>query len=121
MFVQRFVVQELLKRLGRRASGGRYQKPGKAEAMRRLPSLLRLGWALIRDKRIPSWQRSGVVLLLGLIFSPLDAVGNIPVLGQVWDFSLAVVVLDAFLQLAPAHVVNEHIVRLGLQKHIPLR
>jgi hypothetical protein len=59
--------------------------------------------------------------LVGLIISPLDLPGDIPIVGQVWDFTLAVVVLDAFIQLAPASVVNEHITRLGLANKVPLR
>jgi len=79
------------------------------------------GLALLRDNRIPAWQRATVVALLALVFTPIDVVNAIPVVGQFWDFTLAVVILDGFIQFAPAHVVNEHIVALGLQKKIPLR
>jgi hypothetical protein len=58
---------------------------------------------------------------LALVFSPIDVVGNIPVVGQFWDFTMAVTVLDFFVKWAPADVVNEHIKALGLQKRIPLR
>ncbi len=62
-----------------------------------------------------------VLGLLALIFSPLDFVGDIPVVGQFWDFTLAVVVLEWFIQWAPASVVNEHIRALRLEKKVPLR
>lgn len=115
---QSFIARHLLKRV----SGGKIQQPGKMQALARLPTLLRLGYALMRDERVPVWQRAAVVGALGLIFSPIDLPTNIPVVGQVWDFTLAVTVLDFFIQqLAPAHVVNEHIERLGLQGKIPLR
>ncbi len=104
-----------------RATKGKIQKPGRMQALMRLPTLLRIGYALIRDERVPIWMRAGVLGLLAVIFSPLDFMGNIPVIGQFWDFTLAVVVLDAFLQWAPAEVVNEHILRLGLQGKIKLR
>jgi uncharacterized membrane protein YkvA (DUF1232 family) len=116
MFVS-FIARQLLGRL----SGGKVTKPGKFQAVMRLPSLLRLGYALFRDDRVPIWMRALTVALVGLIFSPLDVVGDIPVVGQFWDFTLAVVVLDAFISLAPAEVVNEHISRLDLQDKIPLR
>lgn len=101
--------------------GGTISKPGRIQALMRLPTLLRLGYALIRDDRVPFWQRGAVLGVLGLIFSPLDVVGDVPVIGQFWDFTLSVVVLDAFIAMAPPHVVNEHITRLDIADKIPLR
>ncbi|MGH2441558.1 MAG: YkvA family protein [Chloroflexota bacterium] len=115
--MSRFLAAQALKRV----SGGKLNRPNKMQALMRLPTLLKLGYALMRDTRVPSWQRAGAVGLIGLILSPLDVVGDIPVVGQFWDFTLAVVVLDAFIQKAPAAVVNEHIIRLGLQDKVPLR
>jgi uncharacterized membrane protein YkvA (DUF1232 family) len=112
-----FFARHLVSRL----SGGKVSKPGKMQALVRLPILLRLGYALIRDERVPMWQRATVLGVLGLIFSPIDVVGDIPVVGQFWDFTLSVVVLDTFISMAPASVVNEHIVRLGVQDKVPLR
>jgi uncharacterized membrane protein YkvA (DUF1232 family) len=117
MMFRRFLAQQML----HRATGGRVSKPNRIQALMRLPILLRIGYALFRDERVPIWQRATVLAVLGLIFSPLDLIGDIPLIGQFWDFTLAVVVLDAFIKWAPAHVVNEHIVRLGLEKKIPLR
>jgi uncharacterized membrane protein YkvA (DUF1232 family) len=87
----------------------------------RLPTLLRLGYALFRDERVPLWQRAATVAALGVIFSPIDLPGDIPLIGQFWDFTLSVAVLEWFIKLAPAHVVNEHITALGLEKKVPLR
>lgn len=117
MGIRNVVAQQVMKRV----TGNKIQRPGRLQALRRLPTLLRLGLALLRDNRIPVWQRGTVVGLLGLVFTPIDVVSAIPVVGQFWDFTLAVVILDAFIQYAPAHVVNEHIIALGLQKKIPLR
>lgn len=105
----------------KRATGGRIQQPNRFQALIRLPTLLRLGYALFRDERVPLWQRAATVGLLALIFSPVDIVGYIPMVGQVWDFTVSVVVLEQFIRFAPAEVVNEHIVRLKLEKSIPLR
>lgn len=115
--VGRLLGQQILNR----ATKGKVQKPNRIQALTRLPILLRIGYALFRDERVPLWMRGGVLGLLALIFSPLDFMGDIPVVGQFWDFTLAVVVLDAFLQWAPAEVVNEHILRLGLEGKIKLR
>lgn len=119
--IGRFVRRQVGKQVMKRAGVGRFTPVGRMQALSRLPTLLRLGIALIRDSRVPRWQKVGVVALLGLVFSPLDFVGDIPVIGQFWDFTLAVGILDAFIQRAPAHVVNEHIVHLGLQHKMPLR
>jgi uncharacterized membrane protein YkvA (DUF1232 family) len=102
-------------------TGGKVQRVGRMQALVRLPSLLRMTLALLRDNRVPIWQRMSVVGLVALILSPIDAIGDIPVVGQFWDFTLVVTVLDAFMQIAPADVVNEHIIALGLQNKLPLR
>jgi uncharacterized membrane protein YkvA (DUF1232 family) len=115
--IRRFVGRQVLKRV----SGGKFEQPNKMQALLRLPTLLRLTFALLRDNRVPVWQRAGVVGLIGLIVSPIDVIGDIPVIGQFWDLTLAVTVMDAFVQMAPAPVVNEHIAALGLERKIPLR
>ena len=112
-----FIIRQLVSRL----TGGKVSKPGKIQAIMRLPTLLRLGYVLMRDYRVPLWQRGSALGILALIFSPLDVVGDIPIIGQFWDFTLSVVVLDAFIAMAPASVVNEHILKLGVQGKIPLR
>lgn len=112
-----FVSGQILKRVG----GRRFSRPAKMLALRRLPTLLRLGYALFRDERVPLWQRALVVTLVGLAFSPVDIPSYIPFIGPFWDFTIAVVVLDAFIQVAPADVVNEHIRSLHLESKIPLR
>ncbi len=113
----RFIGERLLSRLTK----GKVQRPNKIQAILRLPTLLRLSLALFRDNRVPLWLRGSVVGLIVLIVSPIDAVGDIPVVGQFWDMTLGVVVLEAFIQMAPAHVVNEHITKLGLERKVPLR
>lgn len=117
MFFGRMLARQAL----RRVSGGRINRPNKMQAMMRLPQLLRLGYALMRDERVPLWERAATVGAVGLIFSPVDVPSLVPIAGQFWDFTLAVVVLDMFINNAPANVVNEHIVSLGLEKKIPLR
>lgn len=116
MFLGRLFMGQAVKR----ASRGRVN-PGRMAALMRLPTLLRLGYALFRDERVPLWLRGSTVAALGLIFSPIDLPTNIPLLGQFWDFTLSVAVLEWFIKLAPAHVVNEHITALGLEKKVPLR
>lgn len=105
----------------KRVSGGKFQKPGRMQAIMRLPTLVRLSYALFRDERVPLWMRASTLGLVALVLSPLDFIGDVPVVGQFWDFTLVVVIMDAFIQWAPPEVVNEHIRRLGLENKIRLR
>jgi uncharacterized membrane protein YkvA (DUF1232 family) len=93
----------------------------RVKAFMRAPSIARLVWALFQDPRIPIWQKGAVLTSLGLVVSPLDLIQLIPVVGEISDVVLALFILDAFVKLAPADVVNEHITRLGLERRIPLR
>lgn len=93
----------------------------RAKALIRAPSVARLVWSLYQDPRVPLWQKGGVLAALGLIVSPLDVVQVIPVVGEISDIFLGLLVLDTFIKMAPGDVVNEHIVRMNLQNKIPLR
>ena len=93
----------------------------RTKALMRAPSVARLVWALYQDPRVPLWQKGGVLAALGLIVSPLDLVQAIPVVGEISDLFLGLLVLDTFIKMAPADVVNEHITRMNLQGKIPLR
>ena len=93
----------------------------RAKAFMRAPSVARLVWALFQDPRVPMWQKAAVLSALGIVVSPLDLIQAIPVVGEISDVMLAMFILDAFVKLAPAEAVNEHITRLGLEGRIPLR
>lgn len=94
---------------------------GRAKAMMRAPSVARLVWALFQDPRVPVWQKGAVLSGLAIVVSPLDVIQAIPVVGEASDIMLALFILDGFIKLAPAAVVNEHIARLRLEGRIPLR
>jgi uncharacterized membrane protein YkvA (DUF1232 family) len=91
------------------------------KALIRAPSVARLVWTLFQDPRVPAWQKGTVLSALAIVVSPLDVVELVPVLGELGDIVFALFILDAFIKFAPAAVVNEHIMRLRLQKRIPLR
>lgn len=93
----------------------------RAKALLRAPSVGRLVWALFQDPRVPMWQKGAALSALAVVVSPLDLIQVIPVVGEMSDVILALFILDTFVKLAPASVVNEHIVRLNLQGRIPLR
>lgn len=93
----------------------------RAKAFIRAPSVGRLVWALFQDPRVPMWQKGAALSALAVVVSPLDLIQAIPVVGEISDVALALFILDSFIKLAPAAVVNEHIVRMNLQGKIPLR
>jgi len=93
----------------------------RAKAFMRAPSVARLVWALFQDPRVPIWQKAAALSALGIVVSPLDLIQAIPVVGEISDVMLAMFILDGFIRLAPAGVVNDHIGRLGLEGRIPLR
>jgi len=94
---------------------------GRAKALIRAPSVGRLVWALFQDPRVPMWQKGAALSALAVVVSPLDVIQAIPVVGEVSDVVLALFVLDMFIKVAPAAVVNEHITRMNLAGRIPLR
>lgn len=104
-----------------RATGGKFAPVGRVQALLRLPVLLRLAYPLFRDERVPLYLRASVLGLVAFILSPIDLPFDIPVIGQFWGVTMVVLVLEWFIKLAPADVVNEHIEALGLEKRVPKR
>jgi uncharacterized membrane protein YkvA (DUF1232 family) len=76
----------------------------------RLPSYLKLAWALGRDPRVP---RGDKVWLLGAglyNLSPLDPIpGIIPVIGQLDDYAIFLLALRRTLSACPKEVAVEHL------------
>jgi uncharacterized membrane protein YkvA (DUF1232 family) len=111
----------LLNQVIGRAAGGKIGVAGRVQALLRLPVLLPLAYRLFRDQRVPLPLRASALGLVGFILSPLDLPFDIPFIGQFWGVTLVVLVLEWFIKLAPAQVVNEHIDALGLEKRVPKR
>ncbi len=59
---------------------------------------------LMRDARVPLWSKIAAGLIAILIVSPLDLLGDIPVLGFVDDATLLLFVLHAFVNFAERNV-----------------
>jgi uncharacterized membrane protein YkvA (DUF1232 family) len=83
--------------------------------LRRLPAYTRLGWALVRDRRIRRRDRAVLIGGLGYFFSPIDLIpGFIPVLGQLDDLAVALWTLRRTLKVAPPEIATEHLGARGL-------
>lgn len=70
---------------------------------------LKLTWALMKDRRVPLWQKAIPVLPLLYIFSPLNFLTlSIPLVGQFDDIMLVVLALNLFERLVDQDIVNEY-------------
>jgi uncharacterized membrane protein YkvA (DUF1232 family) len=81
-----------------------------------LPSLLRLYWRLLGDRRVPLWPKAVLVGTLAYVAMPFDLLPDVmPVVGQLDDLTLLVLVGRAFLWWCPGEVVTEHMRALRLR------
>ena len=81
-----------------------------------LPSLLRLYWRLLGDRRVPVWPKAVLLGAVGYVFSPFDLLPDLmPVVGQLDDLTLLAVIGRAFLWWCPADVVAEHLRALRIR------
>jgi uncharacterized membrane protein YkvA (DUF1232 family) len=82
------------------------------DLIRRLPTYIRLVWALLRDGRVPGQQKLILAGIGAYLFFPIDLIPDfVPVLGQLDD--LAVVLLGLDLRSAPADIVEEHLAKIS--------
>ncbi len=81
-----------------------------------LPKYVRLYWRLIRDSRVSRWLKLMLLLALAYVVSPIDLIPDysFPVLGQLDDMAVMVLVLRFFLTASPPQAVEEHMRATGL-------
>lgn len=79
------------------------------EALRVLPDTLRLLRRLAADKSLPSGIRVRLALLMGYLALPFDLIPDfLPVIGQLDDVIVAVLVLRSVVRAAGAGPVRTH-------------
>ena len=77
--------------------------------LRTLLSHLRLAVRLLREPGVPLLAKAFPVMAAVYTISPLDFVPDVlPVLGQLDDLSVILIVLQIFLKLCPARAVDFH-------------
>lgn len=97
-------------------SGARNFTPwGRVQLLVRLPRLARLSLALLRDPRVPMSRKVAAGGAIALVFSPLDVIQFVPIVGEISDLVLCMTILEQFIKHSPRDVVQEHIAKLGLQ------
>lgn len=75
-----------------------------------LPNFARLYWRLMRDRRVSVWPKALLVLSIFYAISPFDFLPDvIPLIGQVDDLVIVILVLRLFIYLCPSAVVGEHV------------
>ncbi|MGH2444518.1 MAG: DUF1232 domain-containing protein [Candidatus Limnocylindria bacterium] len=78
----------------------------------RLPTYARVVWGILRDPRTPIGLKGILAAALAYVALPVDLIPDvIPILGQADDLTVLLLVLDLFIQNAPAEVRAEHTAR----------
>ena len=78
----------------------------------KLPTYARMVWGIMRDPRTPIGLKGLLAAALAYVVFPVDLVPDvIPILGQADDLTVLLLVLDLFIQNAPAEVKAEHAAR----------
>ena len=84
------------------------------DIIRRLPTYIRLVWALLRDGRVPAQQKLILVGIGAYLFFPIDLIPDfVPVLGQLDDLAVVLLGLDLFIRSAPEAIVAEHLAKIS--------
>jgi uncharacterized membrane protein YkvA (DUF1232 family) len=84
------------------------------DLIRRLPTYIRLVWALLRDSRVPAQQKLVLAGIGAYLFLPLDLIPDfVPVLGQLDDVAVVLLGLDLFIRSAPQDLVDEHMAKIA--------
>ena len=92
------------------SSTSRYMRMGRLVV--RLPTYARIVWGMARDPRTPIGLKGLLLAALAYLAMPVDLVPDaIPIIGQADDLTVLLLVLDLFLQNAPAEVRAEHTAR----------
>jgi uncharacterized membrane protein YkvA (DUF1232 family) len=87
------------------------------ELVRRLPTYIRLVWALMRDGRVGAPQKMILAGIVGYLVFPIDLIPDfVPILGQLDDIAVVLLGLDFFIRSAPQDIVDEHLARITHDK-----
>jgi uncharacterized membrane protein YkvA (DUF1232 family) len=86
------------------------------EFLRHLPQFARLYWRLCRDPRVSAWPKALLATGILYVVSPLDFIPDyLPIIGEVDDLVVLIVLCRLFIYLCPPEVVREHVGRLDAE------
>lgn len=70
---------------------------------------LRLAWSLVRDPRVPLWQKAIPFLPLIYILSPINLISfAIPIIGQIDDIMLVVLAINLLERTVDPAILADH-------------
>lgn len=80
-----------------------------------LPMYIKLLWGLSKDQRVPVHAKGLLVAALAYLLSPIDLIPDfIPVLGQIDDVAVFLMVWQVFRSQCPPEVWEEHLHRIKM-------
>jgi uncharacterized membrane protein YkvA (DUF1232 family) len=69
----------------------------------------KLAYCLLRDPRVPTPPKLALLGALGVVVSPIDFPGWIPILGEFDMLALGILVVKVFVDACPNAIVEEHV------------
>jgi len=85
---------------------------GLARIIVKLPTYARIVWGLMRDPRTPIGLKGMLAAALAYVVMPVDLIPDVvPIVGHADDLTVLLLVLDLFIQNAPADVRADHAAR----------
>jgi uncharacterized membrane protein YkvA (DUF1232 family) len=80
-----------------------------------LPNVARLCWRLWRDRRVPTYLKAMVIAALLYMLSPIDLIPEffVPLIGQLDDATLLLLVSYLLIRWSPQEVVSEHMASIS--------
>ena len=79
------------------------------KAITAVPNMIKLGWRLMTDPRVPVKHRAMMAAALGYAASPIDLIPDfIPFLGQADDLLVLALALNHLFNAAGETIVREH-------------
>ena len=73
-----------------------------------VPNQGKLAYCLLRDPRVPAAPKAALLGALGLIVSPVDLPGWVPLVGEFDMLALGLLAVKVFVDAAPEELVREH-------------
>lgn len=83
--------------------------PAVQKAIAAVPNLVKLGYRLLKDPRVPVKQRAFVGAALAYMVAPVDMIPDfIPFLGRADDLLILALALNSMFEAAGEAIVHEH-------------
>ena len=73
-----------------------------------VPNQGKLAYCLLRDPRVPAPPKAALLAALGLIVSPVDLPGWLPLVGEFDILALGLLAVKVFVDASPEELVREH-------------